>query len=34
MGSLVILCCPQGRIDETNPEQTRNLSERIDSTLR
>lgn len=28
MGRLPILCCPQGRIDETYKEQTRNITER------
>lgn len=27
MGILAILSCPQGRIDETKAEQTRNLPE-------
>lgn len=29
MGTLVILWCPQGRIDETKTEQTRNIPEHI-----
>jgi hypothetical protein len=28
MGRLPILPCPQGRIDETNKEQTRTITER------
>ena len=34
MGRLLILPCPQGRIDETNWEQTRNITERAILTVR
>lgn len=34
MGRLPILCCPQGRIDETYKEQIGTIAERIKSTLR
>jgi len=30
MGRLAILSCPQGRIDETNQEQTKNIAEHTD----
>lgn len=34
MGRLPILCCPQGRIDETYKEQSGTITERIEDSLR
>ena len=34
MGGVVILWCPQGRIDETNTEQIRNIPEHITVSAR